>query len=238
MFRAFLDILFPPLCHVCRTFVPGQEELHLCSGCREKISAIRSPLCPVCGVPFAPEGGIDHTCGRCITERRTFTSARAAARFDGPVQELIHRFKYGKKPHLARPLGLLASAFLADFVPTLQAELIVPVPLHKRRLRQRSFNQAQLLGNVFSKRWSIPLSVHNLRRIRWTDPQTGLSAADRERNVRKAFAVARPDRIEGKRLILVDDVYTTGSTVMECSAELKRAGAREIHVITIARAVM
>ena len=238
LLKALLDTLFPPLCHVCRTFVPGREEIHLCPGCRERIALIRSPLCPICGLPFATEGGLDHPCGPCITGRRPFSRARAAARFEGPVQELIHRFKYRNKVHLARPLGLLTAQALAGFPPAGGADLIVPVPLHRKRLRERGFNQAQLLGRVLAKQWRINLSVHNLRRVRWTEPQIGLCAAEREQNVRGAFRVAEPARYEGRRLLLVDDVYTTGSTVGECARTLKRAGAEEVLVITVARALL
>jgi ComF family protein len=235
---AFLDILFPPLCHVCRTFVPGQEEIHLCGVCRAKVAPIHSPLCPVCGAPFATENGIDHPCGQCLTARPPFIRARSASRFEGTVQELIHRFKYGKKIHLARPLGLLTARALADFAGEAAPDLIVPVPLHCKRLRERGFNQSQLLGRVLGKQWSVPLSVNNLRRVRWTEPQVGLPAPERERNVRSAFAVSDPAHFKEKRLLLIDDVYTTGSTVEECARTLKRAGAAEVWVITVARAIL
>ncbi|MDD2335236.1 MAG: ComF family protein [Geobacteraceae bacterium] len=237
-FKAFLDILFPPRCHVCRCFLAEPTDIHLCDGCREKILTVRSPLCTICGVPFATENGIDHTCGHCLTTQRPFAGARAAARFEGPLQELIHRFKYGRKIHLSRPLGLLTATALGNFHPATSADCIIPVPLHRRRLRERGFNQSQLIGQILAKSWEIPLSVHNLRRIHWTKPQTGLSAAERERNIRNAFEVALPDRVKGKRLLLVDDVYTTGSTVTECAKTLRQSGAKEIHVITVARAVM
>lgn len=237
LLKALLDILFPPLCHCCKAFIPGHAEIHICPDCREKIRTVTSPLCPVCGLPHAREGGIDHLCGTCLTKPRPFERARAAVGFDGPVQDLVHRFKYGKKAHLSRPLGLLASRFPENFRTDAAADLIVPVPLHDRRLRARGFNQSQLLGAVVAKEWGIPLSVDNLRRLRWTEPQTGLAAAERERNVRNAFGVARPEQFDGKRLLLVDDVYTTGSTVTECARALKRAGAREVSVLTVARAL-
>jgi ComF family protein len=238
IFKAFLDIIFPPRCHVCRCFLAEPTDIHLCNNCREKIITVSSPLCTICGVPFATENGIDHICGHCLTTRRPFAGARAAARFEGPLQELIHRFKYGKKIHLSRPLGLLTATVLGDFHPAVSADCIVPVPLHRRRLRERGFNQSQLIGRILAKSWEIPLSVHNLRRIRWTTPQTGLSAAERERNIRGAFAVVKPDRLEGKRLLLVDDVYTTGSTVTECAKTLRQSGAKEVYVVTVARSVI
>jgi ComF family protein len=167
-----------------------------------------------------------------------FTSARAAFVFDGTVRELIHRLKYGKKVHISRPLALQAAHNLAPFIMDSGAELIIPVPLHRKRLRQRGFNQAVLIAGVFAKAWHLPLSRNNLCRIRWTEPQIHLSFNDRAHNVRGAFAVNNPSQIKGRRLVLVDDVYTTGSTVAECAKVLKKAGAGEVYVATIARAVI
>ncbi len=236
--RAFLDTVFPPLCHVCKAFIPDAGRLHLCGACREKIVPLTSPLCTVCGVPFLTEGGRDHVCGPCAANPKPFVSARAAVYFHGPVQELIHGFKYGKKVRLALPLGILAAERLAPFISESAAELIVPVPLHPRRLRERGFNQALLIGRYLSKTFGIPLSVNNLRRIRWTEPQINLSGEDRIRNVRGAFSVKNPVRFEGKTVLLVDDVYTTGSTAAECAKTLKLSGASGVHAATVARAVL
>ncbi|MGA7826601.1 MAG: ComF family protein [Geobacteraceae bacterium] len=237
-FKAFLDILFPPRCHACRCFLAEPVDIHLCHACREKIRVVASPLCTICGAPFATENGIDHPCGHCLTTRRPFAGARTAALFEGPLQELIHRFKYGRKIQLSRPLGLLTASALWDYQAGLSLDYVVPVPLHRRRLRERGFNQSQLIGRILAKNWKIPLSVNNLRRIRWTTPQTCLSAAERERNIKGAFDVAMTDSFKGKRLLLVDDVYTTGNTVSECAKTLRQSGAKEVHVVTVARSVI
>ncbi len=168
---------------------------------------------------------------------KPFVSARAAVHFGGPAQELIHRLKYGKKVHLARPLGLMAANHLDGFLNDTGAEMIVPVPLHAKRLKERGFNQSILLAHFLSKSRHIPISRNNLRRIRWTEPQISLSPEDRVKNVRGAFAIRKPELFEDKKLVLVDDVYTTGSTVGECAKILKRAGAGQIYVATVARAV-
>jgi ComF family protein len=173
-----------------------------------------------------------------MTASLSYTSARAAFVFDGTVKELIHRLKYGKKVHISRPLALEAARYLASFITDCGADLIIPVPLHRKRLRQRGFNQAVLVAEVFAKAWDLPLSRNNLCRIRWTEPQIHLSYNDRMNNVRGAFAVNNPEQIEGQRLVLVDDVYTTGSTVAECAKVLKKAGAGEVYIATIARAVI
>jgi ComF family protein len=235
LLKALLDILFPPLCHGCKAFIPDAGELHLCAGCLADSPVVTSPHCTLCGLPFLTDGGIDHRCGGCIDEPPSFTAARAAVLFEGPVRELIHRFKYGKKVQHSRPLALLAAGELGEFVTASAADLIIPVPLHIKRLRQRGFNQAVLLGEILAKKWRLPLSRNNLRRIRWTEPQINLSASERRHNVRGAFAVRDAAAVRDRRIILVDDVYTTGSTVSECARTLKKGGAAEVFVITVAR---
>jgi ComF family protein len=235
--KALLDVIFPPLCHCCKAFIPEAGDLHLCSDCRSASPLIVSPHCMVCGLPLLTEGGIDHCCGGCIEEPPPFAAARAAVLFEGPVRELVHRFKYGKKVQHSRPLALLVARNLGEFVMANAADLIIPVPLHVKRLRQRGFNQAILLGKILSRMWRLPLSRNNLTRTRWTEPQINLTAAERRQNVRGAFAVKDPAAVEGRRIILVDDVYTTGSTVAECARTLKKAGAEAVFVVTVARAV-
>ncbi len=236
MLKAFLDILFPPRCHACKAFIPDAGAIHLCTACLEACTLICSPLCKTCGVPFLTAGD-DHLCGVCITEPPRFTAARAAALFDGPVRDLIHRLKYNGRVQLCRPLGLLTGQQLGAFAEAASADLVIPVPLHVKRLRQRGFNQAVLLGEILAGLWRLPLSRANLQRIRWTEPQVNLSAAERVANVRGAFAVSEPALLKGKRIILVDDVFTTGSTVTECARVLLKAGAAEVSVVTIARAL-
>ncbi|WP_144400148.1 ComF family protein [Geobacter pickeringii] len=236
LLRGLLDVLFPPLCHVCRKPVPEAGELHLCPDCRGAMTPVASPCCPVCGIPFGTEGGIDHPCGDCLTAPPPFDAARGALVFAGPVQELIHRFKYGHKVHLRRPLALLAVEHLTPFVRGVAPDLIVPVPLHRVRLRERGFNQAILIGEVMARHWGAPLLRDTLRRVRPTAPQVALSAPQRRENVRGAFSVAVPERVEGRRVLLVDDVCTTGSTLAECARVLRRAGVASVAAVTVARA--
>jgi ComF family protein len=235
--KAFLDILFPPLCHACRAFIPEGGDLHLCPDCLDGSPRIVTPHCTVCGLPFLTEGGGNHLCGACHAEPPPFASARAAVLFDGPVRDLVHRLKYGKKVQHARPLGLLTAYRLGGFAESFAGDFVIPVPLHLKRLRQRGFNQAILLGDLLAKRWQVPMIRDNLRRIRWTEPQVNLSAAERRENVRGAFALRDAEVIRDKRIILVDDVYTTGHTVAECAGTLKRGGAAAVFVVTVARAV-
>ncbi len=138
---------------------------------------------------------------------------------------------------LRRPLGLLAAPCLDTFVHGFGADIMIPVPLHKKRLRQRGFNQAILLGEIFSKRWRVPLLRNNLQRTRWTEPQVNLAATARAENVKGAFALSDAAALAGKRVLLIDDVYTTGSTVKECARVLGKGGVTAVAVLTIARAV-
>jgi ComF family protein len=237
MLKALFDIFFPPRCHLCKGFIPDADSLHLCSTCLEACRMVDEPFCLRCGIPFVADVGESHLCGACIGSRPAYEAARAAALFEGPVRELIHRFKYNRRVHHRRPLAEIALRRLSPFVLETSADLMVPVPLHVKRLRQRGFNQAVLIGELLARKWRLPLVRNNLRRVRWTEPQINLSASERVANVKDAFMVADPAQVKGRRIILLDDVYTTGSTVSECSRVLHRAGAKEVFVITIARAL-
>ncbi|HWI40235.1 MAG TPA: ComF family protein [Verrucomicrobiae bacterium] len=235
--RPLLDLLFPPLCHLCRVHIPAAGELHLCDPCRQAIRFIGTPLCSVCGVPFATEGGMDHRCGECTDSPPPFSAARSVAHFDGPVQELVHRLKYGHRVHLRRPLALLFVERLGSFLADASPQVVVPVPLHRRRLAERGFNQAALIGRPVAAALGIPLDPLALARSRATAAQVSLHADERMRNVRGAFELRRPESVRGKRVLLLDDVYTTGSTVRECARVLRKGGASEVYVATAARAL-
>lgn len=162
----------------------------------------------------------------------------AALVYEGAGRDLIHSFKYRNKTHLRRPLALLALEKVSEFIRSRRSDLIMPVPLHRKKLSSRGFNQAVLLGEIISQRLEMPLDRHNLRRIRWTEPQVNLAAGDRRANVKDAFAIHEAELVKGFRVLLVDDVLTTGSTVDECGRVLKAAGAMDVAVITVARALI
>jgi len=237
LLKALTDFFFPPLCHICRTFIPDAGPVHICRSCRDQMRPVSYPLCQVCGIPFAGIGA-DHPCGGCLKKPPSFDAARAGFVYDGHCRELIHAFKYQNKTLLRRPLALLAGECLTEFVASQHPDLVVPVPLHRKRLHSRGFNQAVLLGELLAHEWRLPLERRALQRIRWTEPQLSLSADERRENVTGAFAVANSVAVAGKRVLLVDDVLTTGSTVEECSRMLKRAGALNVVVATVARTVL
>jgi ComF family protein len=233
-FQALLDVFLPPICHICREFIPHADEIHICPDCRRQLPLVISPLCPVCGIPFIGTGD-DHRCGQCLTQPPRFDTARAAFLYEGAMRDLIHSFKYDRRSHLRRPLTLLVLEELCAFLQDAEPQIIVPVPLHRSRLRQRGFNQAVLLGTLLARRLSLPMLPDALVRTRRTEPQIELSAAERRSNVKGAFSVKRSGDIAGKRVLLLDDVMTTGSTMNECAGELKKSGVNRVIAVTIAR---
>jgi ComF family protein len=180
---------------------------------------------------FAEPDGFDRLCGECQTEPPPFDRARAAALYDGLVAQAITRFKFGRRmaflpvlQHwLRRPL---CRELLTD------VDLLVPVPLHPKRLKSRGFNQALLLARAFP---GTPVAREAVIRTRHTAPQVGLNPKQRRDNVKGAFAAPDPGRVKGKNVLLIDDLFTTGSTVKECAKVLRRAGARRVEVLTVAR---
>jgi ComF family protein len=232
--RALLDVILPPICHICHSFIPHAGTLHICPACRDLLPLVLSPLCPICGIPFIGTG-TDHRCGACHANPPHFDTARAHFLYDGAIRDLIHSFKYSQKTHLSNPLALLALEGIGGFLTEQHPHLIIPVPLHRSRLRQRGFNQAVLLGRVLSRHLGVPMLTDVLTRTRSTTPQIDLSAAERRMNVKGAFTVKRADIVADKRILLLDDVMTTGSTMDECAKEIKKAGADMVIAVTIAR---
>lgn len=165
-----------------------------------------------------------------------FDSARSAVIHAGVVRDRINQLKFGGQTHWAPPLAQLLADTLRK-TPEVSPDFIIAVPLHKNRLRQRGFNQAGLIAQKLGRSIDLPLRYDVLIRSQWTEPQTRLSRQDRLRNVKNAFAVLNPSLAEGRCILLIDDVFTTGSTLSECSATLKKAGASAVHTLTVSRAV-
>lgn len=232
--QAVVDFLYPPRCPACGV---RTARVTFCVTCRERIQPPRSPLCLACGLPFAGSGP-DHVCTACRTHPPRFRQARARAAVDrrepSPLIEALARFKYGRDVTLAPVLSRL----LVEPPPMpIVHDLIVPIPLHRDRLRWRGFNQAVPLAWALSRACGRPVDPFALVRRRPTPPQVGLGAGDRRRNVRGAFAVRHRERIQGRTVLLVDDVMTTGATAHECARVLQRAGARAVDVVVLARAL-
>ena len=231
------DIIFPPRCLTCDVILDHHESQALCPLCFSKIKFIKSPLCTCCGIPYPGADESDHLCGGCITSKPAFSVARAVGHYEAIFLDALHSFKYRGKAAFGKSLGKIMAQYEYPLFAISDYTLIMPVPLHPKRLRERGFNQSVILARVVAGRYSIPLDFLSLRRYMYTEPQINLGKKDRESNVRGAFIVTEPDRIKDHRIILVDDVYTTGSTVKECARILMKNKASTVAVLTLARAV-
>ena len=243
MLHYLLNFLYPPRCAACDVGLPIDATRRVCASCLAAVEPPRPPLCRLCGAPLRAADE-DERCDHCRATPPSFDSARAITRYrsgtdgsgiDGSsaVAALLRRHKYGLDQSLGRAL-----AEYLDAAPALEADaydVVIPVPLHRSRLRWRGFNQAALLGAALARRLNCPLDVATLARVRSTASQTARDRAQRTRNVRDAFAVRRPLRVAGRRVLLIDDVMTTGATADECARVLRAAGARRIDVLTLAR---
>ena len=237
--RAVLDFVLPPGCLVCRVSTSGAPLPWVCQRCWDTVAYVTLPLCAQCGQPLAapPEGiaTTTHRCGTCLLTPPTYDRARAVGLYQGVLREAIHAMKYQRVYGLVQPLGdLLCQHFSAHWSAHPPAAL-VPVPLHRSKLRLREFDQAFALARHLSQGVGIPLCTDVLIRHRPTLSQVGLSAPERRRNIRGAFTVQHAPFCAGKALLIIDDVYTTGSTVQECARLLRQAGAARVDVYTVAR---
>jgi ComF family protein len=231
-----LHWVFPVDCAACGHPAADRRLPFFCRACWESITPIEGPVCPQCGQPFDSPIALayspGHRCRACREKPPRFDRALSPYRYEGVLEQAIHLFKYRRKDALAAPLADLMLAW-ADRLPPL--DLVMPVPLHPARLRAREFNQSLLLADRIARRLGLPLSFEHLERIRETRSQTALDRKDRARNVRRAFAVREPDGLKDIRVLLVDDVLTTGATVNDCARALRRAGVASITVLTLAR---
>ena len=227
---SFLNLLLPPICPLCRNSL---EEKGLCEACLSGFKTISPPLCEVCGAPFVSKTGENHACGECITGKIPFIKARSAVYYNEDAISAVHRFKYKGDFSFTKAFTTLLAGAYASLEET-GFDTIVPVPLHDTRLAQRGFNQSLLLARELAKRVGTKVDYLSLVRTRHTPPQVNLKRKERLDNVKGAFSVKNPSMLKGKKVLLMDDVYTTGATVRECSKILKKSGAR-VFVLTVAR---
>ncbi len=233
-FEALKDLLFPPLCLGCERRLESSRPPLLCPDCLDDLVFIQSPCCHCCGIPFAT--GVDHWCGNCLARHYAFDLARSLFLYRPPLSTLIRSLKFGGHLTGISTLGALTarSELLGRFG---EPDLILPVPLHQTRLRERGFNQALVIARGCFPQWKIRIKVDLLVRRRSTLPQTLLTGKERRGNLKNVFDLAHASKVAGKQVLLVDDVFTTGSTVDECSRVLRSAGAARIEVFTLARSL-
>ncbi|MGV3573827.1 MAG: ComF family protein [Devosia sp.] len=232
---ALLDQLYPPACAACG--VPIAEGVGLCAKCFAGLQSITAPLCPVLGLPFEVALGPDAFSAEALADPPPFARARAAVRYGEVAQSLVTRLKYGDRTELAQFCARLMASAGHEFWAA--RPLLVPVPLHPSRLRFRRYNQSYLLAKALGRELGLDVDPFLVRRHKKTRSQIGLSGDGRARNVQGAFS-AHPDalvRIRGRRVVLIDDVYTTGATVKAVARTLLRNGANEVDVLTFARVV-
>lgn len=224
-FFSFFDrIFYPSVCPVCKKSSSPPHE-PFCSVCWNSIVPYNSSRCDICGLPLPEDTGI---CGECLRKKPYFNKVIFFGLYHGILKEAIHYFKYNGRRGLSRPMG---EFFLRMDIP--RADMIVPVPLHHKRLKQRGFNHASILAKRLSEIKCVPLNLNLLMKMRETPAQVSLKREDRLKNLRNAFVVT--EKLSGEKVILIDDVLTTGATASECSKVLLNAGALEVKVVVLAR---
>ena len=234
LFEAAVSLLYPPVCAICGGRTQAGE--YLCQQCEAKASRIVAPFCQKCSEPFDGALTTTFTCANCAHREIYFDAAVAAYRGRGIVRQVIHDFKYGHQVHLRHlVVRWLCAAFDDQRLCGRQFDLMVPIPLHPARQRERGFNQASLLAELLSARISIRCKPI-LKRIRYTTTQTALDRAERMENLHNAFRLRKNADVRGLRVLLIDDVLTTGSTLSECAHVLKRSGAISVYAAIAARA--
>ena len=233
---ALLDLAYPPVCLNCDA--PTATPDTLCPACFKGLRPITAPLCPVLGLPFAVSLGPDTLSTEALADPPPFGRARAAVIYGEVASTIVSRLKYGDRPELARFCARLMAG--AGHQLWIEAPVLVPVPLHRARQRERRYNQSAELAHQIGRLTGLDVDPALVQRIRKTRQQVGLSGDGRQRNVAGAFAV-HPDalvRLRGRRVVLVDDVYTTGATVKAVTRSLRKAGIDAVDVVTFARVVI
>lgn len=230
-----LDFILPPLCLQCHTLVLQQGGL--CASCWQKISFISKPFCKSCGFPFDLPLELESICGPCAREKPPFTRARAAVYYNEISKPLILRFKHGDALHMTP----LFTEWLYQAGQDLfeQAEYIAPIPLHWSRLVYRGYNQAAILSHKLSKKTKITHAPDLLKRKKRTPSQGTLTAKERDKNVSNAFKLNKKydQFVRDKHILLIDDVLTSGATVQACAKVLKKSGAKQVDILTLARVI-
>ena len=232
-FRGLVSLFYPPHCAACSNAVdPGES---LCARCSETARRVLPPFCAKCSQPFAGAITESFTCANCEDRVLHFDTAVSAYRSRGVVRKVVHNFKYGRQIHLRHLLGRWLAETMDD--PRLAGrrfDFIVPVPLHPARKRERGFNQAELLSLALHRHTGLPVQ-NVLQRTRYTTTQTQFDRSERMENLKGAFRLRRGSNVRDLRMLLVDDVLTTGSTLSECALVLKKAGAISVHAATAVR---
>jgi ComF family protein len=230
-----LDFVYPQSCPICGRPL-DREDKHVCRQCWNTLTILPAPFCPYCKSFLEDKGPAIWGGCECSNrpEDRMILTVRSLGTFDDHYQKIIHRFKYGKSLPLGRRLAQRLGQVVSETTGFADCDLVIPVPLHRARHRERGFNQSDVLAQGISEATGVTFGKGILKRKRNTKDQTHLNAQQRAENVKDAFVVKLPDSVDGKRVILVDDVMTTGATLNECAGMLRSAGARQVLAATLA----
>ena len=223
--------LFPPACPLCGHTLSSKDTDVLCTECLAGFKALPDAHCPTCALPFSGGSNSSHLCGRCTVHQPAYVKVYAVGLYEQSLRQAIHQFKFSRKVGLDRSLGVLLDEVVAS---DLTLDLVVPVPLYRKRLQQRSYNQALLLAREFARIRKLSVPTDLLLKVRDTEPQQGLSAKQRGQNLQGVFNLQ--GSVSGATVLLVDDVLTTGATVEACSQVLLAGGAKAVYVAVIGRA--
>lgn len=233
---SLLDLWLPPACVCCRRSLPPGSGRPLCVGCLSAVEFMQSPLCIRCGAALSSDGGSeDRLCADCITQMPLYDRARSVVHYREPLASLLIKLKFHADTRVAAPIGWLATRAPIEY-SNHPYDLIVPVPLHRKRLQKRGLNQSLILARLMFAKYGIAIAPTALIRVRNSVPQTLLTGWKRRINLKGAFEINPHTDVSGKSVCVVDDVFTTGTTVSECAKTLKSAGAQRVDVCTFARA--
>lgn len=227
-----LTFLYPAQCRVCEKQLGLESVPYMCGECWDDIPLIEPPWCEMCGIP-----NTEGKCDACATTPPPFGKLRTIAYYESALQQAIHLFKFEKRTSLAKPLTQLTMEHIPDDCDITAYDFILPIPIHKKRLRERGFNQATLLANGIAKTTGIQVLTDALGRHRNTSPQSSLDREARQTNIIGAFELQQNEVVRNKRILVLDDVYTTGATVREAVKVLWDADPIEVDVLTLARAL-
>jgi len=241
LLRSLIIFLFPAQCRVCEGNLDPSDGYYICKSCWEQAEYIKKPFCEKCGYPLLQNIALPEkilSCSKC-PDSPYFRKARPIANYESAVGEAIKLLKYSGKEIMAKPLSELMFSSMQRLLPGEDYDLIVPVPLHKKKKRKRGYNQMDLIGRRLSQLTGIPIETDSLVKIKDNEPQVGLSDNKRLENVKGVYDVKEPSLISGKRVLLIDDVMTTGATINECAKILMRQGkVKYVDVFTLTRRLL
>ncbi len=241
MFRRLLngltELIYPQVCLVCKAKLKDKPNIDgvICRECWQRIEKNNPPFCRSCGRHLDKKYIAKNICAPCLRKSQYFDRAFSPCKYEGITKTLIHEFKYKNKEYIGLTLGKLMVEFIKEYgLPVSDLDFIIPVPLHKTRLREREFNQAEILSKPLELAFGTPVMINNLTRNRYTKTQTGLENEKRFANVKGSFTVEDKTKVKGRNILLVDDVLTTSATSSEAAYALKDAGANIVFVLTLA----